>query len=44
MLVEHFLKKSAEENERPLTRITPEALRPCWLFHGTEAKCATGET
>src|SRR6184192_2127859 len=28
LLVEHFLKKYAEENERPLLRITPEALRP----------------
>ena len=27
-LVEHFLKKYAEENERPVRRITPEALRP----------------
>jgi len=28
LLVEHFLNKYAEENERPLLRITPEALRP----------------
>ena len=28
LLVEHFLKKYAAENERPLLRITPEALRP----------------
>jgi DNA-binding NtrC family response regulator len=28
LLVEHFLKKYAEENERPVRRITPEALRP----------------
>jgi len=28
LLVEHFLKKYAEENARPLLRITPEALRP----------------
>src|SRR6266478_3314254 len=28
LLVDHFLKKYAEENERPLLRITPEALRP----------------
>ena len=27
-LVEHFLKKYAEENERPVRRIIPEALRP----------------
>src|SRR5947209_5570246 len=27
-LVDHFLKKYAEENERPVRRITPEALRP----------------
>src|SRR5467141_3836115 len=27
LLVEHFLKKYAEENERPMRRITPEALR-----------------
>jgi DNA-binding NtrC family response regulator len=28
LLVEHFMKKYAEENERPVRRITPEALRP----------------
>src|SRR6267154_1267525 len=28
LLVDFFLKKYAEENERPLLRITPEALRP----------------
>jgi DNA-binding NtrC family response regulator len=28
LLVEHFLKKYSEENERPKRRITPEALRP----------------
>jgi DNA-binding NtrC family response regulator len=27
LLVEHFLKKYADENERPMRRITPEALR-----------------
>jgi DNA-binding NtrC family response regulator len=27
LLVEHFLKKYAEENERPMRHITPEALR-----------------
>jgi len=27
-LVDHFLKKYAEENERPVRRIVPEALRP----------------
>jgi len=27
LLVDHFLKKYSEENERPLRRITPEALR-----------------
>jgi len=27
-LVDHFLKKYSEENERPLRRITAEALRP----------------
>jgi DNA-binding NtrC family response regulator len=28
LLVEHFLKKYSDENERPKRRITPEALRP----------------
>src|SRR5437764_7793972 len=28
LLVDHFLKKFSEENERPLRRITPEALHP----------------
>jgi DNA-binding NtrC family response regulator len=28
LLVDHFLRKYSEENERPLRRITPEALRP----------------
>ena len=28
LLVDHFLKKYSEENERPLRRITTEALRP----------------
>ncbi len=28
LLVEHFIEKFAEENERPPLRITPEALRP----------------
>jgi DNA-binding NtrC family response regulator len=28
LLVEHFLKKYSEENERPARRILPEALRP----------------
>lgn len=28
LLVEHFLRKYSEENERPYRRITPEALRP----------------
>ena len=28
LLVEFFLKKYAEENDRPVRRITPEALRP----------------
>ena len=32
LLVEHFLKKYAEENERPLRRITPEALRPLMSY------------
>src|SRR5438067_7367837 len=28
LLVDHFLKKFSEENEKPLRRITPEALHP----------------
>jgi DNA-binding NtrC family response regulator len=28
LLVDHFLRKYSEENERPLRRITPDALRP----------------
>jgi DNA-binding NtrC family response regulator len=28
LLVDHFLRKYSEENERPLRRITPEGLRP----------------
>jgi DNA-binding NtrC family response regulator len=28
LLVDHFLKKYSEENERPLRRIVPDALRP----------------
>jgi DNA-binding NtrC family response regulator len=32
LLVEHFLKKYAEENERPVRRITPEALRPLMSY------------
>src|ERR1700685_761694 len=32
LLVEHFLKKYAEENERPVRRITPEALRPLMAY------------
>jgi DNA-binding NtrC family response regulator len=28
LLVYHFLRKFSQENERPLRRITPEALRP----------------
>ena len=31
-LVDHFLKKYAEENERPVRRITPEALRPLMSY------------
>ena len=31
-LVEHFLKKYAEENERPVRRISPEALRPLMAY------------
>lgn len=32
LLVEHFMKKYAEENERPVRRITPEALRPLMAY------------
>src|SRR6202451_2658897 len=32
LLVEFFLKKYAEENERPVRRITPEALRPLMAY------------
>jgi DNA-binding NtrC family response regulator len=32
LLVEHFLKKYAEENDRPVRRITPEALRPLLAY------------
>src|ERR1700716_3661158 len=32
LLVEHFLKKYAEENERPPLRMTPEALRPLMAY------------
>ncbi len=32
LLAEHFLKKYAEENDRPVRRITPEALRPLLLY------------
>ena len=32
LLVEHFLKKYAEENERPVRRISPEALRPLMSY------------
>jgi transcriptional regulator with PAS, ATPase and Fis domain len=32
LLVEHFLKKYAEENERPPLRMTPEALRPLLTY------------
>ncbi|HEY6768314.1 MAG TPA: sigma-54 dependent transcriptional regulator [Candidatus Sulfotelmatobacter sp.] len=32
LLVEHFLKKYAQENERPVRRITPEALRPLMAY------------
>src|SRR5205085_9469128 len=28
LLVEHFLKKFSEENDKPLRHISPEALRP----------------
>jgi DNA-binding NtrC family response regulator len=32
LLVDYFLKKYSEENERPLRRITPEALRPLLAY------------
>ncbi len=32
LLVDFFLKKYSEENERPLRRITPEALRPLLTY------------
>jgi len=32
LLVDFFLKKYAEENGRPLPRITPEALRPLMAY------------
>ena len=32
LLAEHFLKKYAEENDRPVRRITPEALRPLMAY------------
>ncbi|MGA7907388.1 MAG: sigma-54 dependent transcriptional regulator [Candidatus Sulfotelmatobacter sp.] len=32
LLVEFFLKKYAEENDRPVRRITPEALRPLMVY------------
>jgi DNA-binding NtrC family response regulator len=32
LLVEYFLKKYAEENDRPVRRITPEALRPLMVY------------
>jgi len=32
LLVEHFLKKYAEENDRPVRRIMPEALRPLMAY------------
>src|SRR2546426_7942705 len=32
LLVDFFLKKYAEENERPVRRITPEALRPLMAY------------
>jgi len=32
LLADHFLKKYALENERPVRRITPEALRPLLLY------------
>ena len=32
LLVDFFLKKYSEENERPLRRVTPEALRPLLTY------------
>ena len=32
LLADHFIKKYALENERPVRRITPEALRPLLLY------------
>jgi DNA-binding NtrC family response regulator len=32
LLVQHFLKKYAEDNDRPVRRITPEALRPLMSY------------
>jgi DNA-binding NtrC family response regulator len=32
LLVDYFLKKYADENERPVRRITPEALRPLLAY------------
>ncbi len=32
LLVEHFMKKYAEENDRQVRRITPEALRPLMAY------------
>ena len=32
LLVEHFLKKYADENERPVRRINPDALRPLMAY------------
>ena len=32
LLVEHFLQKFSDENEKPLRRITPEALRPLLTY------------
>ncbi len=32
LLVDHFLRKYAVENERPVRRITPEALRPLMAY------------
>ena len=32
LLVDYFLKKYADENERPVRRITPEALRPLLVY------------
>jgi len=32
LLADYFLKKYAEENDRPVQRVTPEALRPLLLY------------